>query len=274
MLWVVSLLAAIAAGFVTTMRTETVVLRNQIGNAEALALADAGFRRAVLALATQDAALPRDGSLRAWTFAGGNVVTSVQAEGGKIDLNGAEADLLAGLFRAAGAVDAEGLAHAVIDFRDADSEALPRGAEDADYRAAGLGHEAKDRRFERRDELLQVMGMTREIYDAVAPAITVYSRSRGIDPATAPAAALAALPQVGTGTAEALAAQREGRSPHDLRRLLGESPYLVPSSIPVVTIRAEATTSGGAVFVREAVVALTPGLRRPYHVLTWEQGSR
>lgn len=268
------MLAAIAAGFTTTMRTETVVVRNQIDNGEARALADAGFHRAVLALASENEALPHDGTPREWVFAGGRVVTLIQAEGGKVDLNGADTDLLAGLFRAMGSADPEGLADAVIDFRDADGEPLPRGAEDADYRAAGLRHGAKNRPLERRDELLQVLGMTREIYDAVVPAITVYSRSKGIDPASAPAAALAALPQVGAGTTEALAAQRQGRSLEDLRGLFGDSPYLVPSSIPVVTIRAEATTSGGAVFVREAVVTLTPGLRRPYHVLTWEQGSR
>ncbi len=181
-LWVVSLLAAIAASFVTTMRTETVVARNQIDNAEARALADAGFHRAVLALAAEGEALPRDGSLRDWTFAGGRVRTSIQAEAGKIDLNGADEVLLAGLFTAAGADDPEALAAAVVDFRDVDSDPLPRGAEDGDYRAAGLAQQAKDRPFERRDELLQVMGINREIYDAVAPSITVYSRSRGIDP--------------------------------------------------------------------------------------------
>lgn len=179
------MLAAIAASFATTTRTETVVARNQIDNAAARALADAGFHRAVLALATEGEGLARDGSPREWAFAGGRVVTSVQAEGGKIDLNGADADLLAGLFTAAGVTNARALANAVVDFRDADNDPLPGGGEDADYRAAGLSHEAKDRPFERRDELLQVLGMTREVYDAVAPAITVYIRSKGIDPANA-----------------------------------------------------------------------------------------
>ncbi|MGF1631837.1 MAG: general secretion pathway protein GspK [Kiloniellaceae bacterium] len=281
-LWVVSLLAAIAAGFATTMRTEVVVARNQIDNAEARSLADAGFYRAVIALASEGETLPRDGSAREWAFAGGVVIASVQAEGGKVDLNGADAELLAGLFAGAGAANPRNLAHAVIDYRDADSDPLPGGAEDADYRAAGLGHEAKDRPFERRDELLQVMGMTREVYDAVAPAITVYSRSRGIDPATAPALALAALSRMGADGGEALAGQRVGKTLKDLRALYGDSPYVVPSNIPVitmrrepvVTIRSEATTPSGAVFVRESVVALTPGLRRPFHLLTWEQGRR
>ena len=273
-LWVVSLLAAIAASFIATQRSETVAARNQIDNAEARALADAGLYRAVLALEVDGEGAPHDGSPREWTIDGGRVVTSVQAEGGKIDLNGTDADLLAGLFTAAGAARPQALASAVIDFRDANDDPLPGGGEDADYRAAGLSHNAKDRPFERRDELLQVLGMTREIYDAVAPAITVHTRSRGIDPVSAPPLALAALPAVDGGAAEALAVQREGRTQEDLRGLLGDSPYLVPSRIPMVTLRAEATTAGGAVFIREAVVAFTPRLRQPYHVLVWEQGRR
>jgi general secretion pathway protein K len=269
-----SLLAAIAASFATTMRTETVVARNQVDNAQARALADAGFHRAVLALASEGEALPRDGSLSEWAYDDGRVVVSVQAESGKVDLNGADAELMAGLFTAAGAMDPQALANAVIDFRDPDADPLPRGAEDNDYRAAGLPNEAKDRPFERRDELLQVMGVSREVYDAVTPAITVYSRSQGIDPATAPPESLAALPEVGADRAEAINSQRQGMSLGDLRGLFGDSPYLVPSNIPVFTIRSEATTSAGAVFIREAVVVLTAGSRRPFRLLTWEQGRR
>lgn len=256
-LWVLSLMAVIAASFVVTARTEVTVARNQIGAAEARALADAGLHRAMLALASEREHGARNGAARDWVFAGGKVTTSVQAEGGKIDLNGADAVLLQGLFTAAGAIDPDALAAAVVDFRDADDDPQPRGAEDADYRAAGLDREAKDRPFERRDELLQVKGMTRAVYDAVAPVVTVYSRSRGIDPVTAPTAALAAVPGGASGTEAS-----------------GDSPYLVPSAIPIVTIRAEAQTAGGAVFIREAVVALTPGARRPFHVLTWEQGRQ
>ncbi|WP_421938152.1 general secretion pathway protein GspK [Pelagibius sp.] len=277
-LWVVSLLAAIATSFATTQRTEVVGARNQIGNAEARALADAGLHRAVLALASEGEAAARDGRARDWVFDGARVTTAVQAEGGKIDLNGAEVGLLAGLFAAAGARDPEALAAAVADFRDADSDPRPRGAEDADYRSAGLAWEAKDRPFERRDELLQVLGMTRGVYDAVAPVVTVYARSKGIDPATAPAAALAALPGMSAAQAEALAAGRGGGTGvfglGNLGGALGDNPYLVPSAIPMVTIRAEAEAEGGAVFVREAVVALTPGARKPFHILTWEQGRR
>lgn len=257
-LWVVSLLAAIAASFAVTARTETVVARNQIENAEAGALADAGFHRAVMALALDPAVTSGGRPPETWSFAGGRVSITIQAEGGKVDLNGAEAELLAGLFAAAGATDPGALAAAVVDFRDADSDPEPRGAEDGDYRAAGLSHEAKDRPFERKDEILQVLGMTRTVYDAVAPAVTVYSRAKSIDPETAPAEALAALQAVGPVQPDAS----------------GDNPNFVTNAVPIFTIRAEAETEGGAVFIREAVVELTPGARNPFRILTWEQGKR
>ena len=109
-LWVVSLLAAIAASFATTVRSETVVARNQIQNAEARALADAGFYRTVMALALDREGMSLSGLPEAWSFSGGKVTTSVQAEGGKVDLNAADAALLAGLFAAAGAIDPGALA--------------------------------------------------------------------------------------------------------------------------------------------------------------------
>lgn len=256
-LWVVSLLAVIAASFATTVRSETVVARNQIQNAEARALADAGFYRTVMALALDRESMSLSGLPEAWSFSGGKVTTSVQAESGKVDLNAANATLLAGLFAAAGAIDPSALAAAVVDFRDPDSDPQPRGAEDPDYRAAGLMFEAKDRPFERKDELLQVLGMTRAVYDAVAPAVTVYSRSKSIDPEIASAEVLEALQAVGLV------------EPNGAR----DSSSLGANAVPIFTIRAKAETEGGAVFVREAIVALTRGGRQPFRILTWEQGK-
>ena len=256
-LWVVSLLAAIAANFATTVRSETVVARNQIQNAEARALADAGFYRTVMALALDREGMSISGLPEAWSFSGGKVTTSVQSESGKVDLNAADAALLAGLFAATGAIDSGALAAAVVDFRDADSDPQLRGAEDSDYRAAGLTFGAKDRPFERKDELLQVLGMTRAVYDAVAPAVTVYSRSKGIDPEIASTEVLEALQAVGL-------AQPDGA---------GNSSSLGANAAPIFTIRAKAEIEGGAVFVREAIVALTRGGRQPFRILTWEQGK-
>src|SRR5207244_5133939 len=120
----------------------------------------------------------------------------MQDEGGKIDLNRSAGSVLQGLFTSVGVApaSAERLADAIADFRDADNLRRPNGAEDADYAAANLPYDAKDAPFATTEELLQVLGMTRALYDRVAPLITVYSPRRDVNLATAPPEVLRALP--------------------------------------------------------------------------------
>ncbi|MDJ0944599.1 MAG: type II secretion system protein GspK [Kiloniellales bacterium] len=305
-LWVIVLLAAMAISFVGTIRTETSVTRNLVDNAGARALADAGVYRAVLALyhsfeevqtggdsgilaALDEAAeatsgeasagnpvandaLRFDGRPYLWPFENGVVQIAIQSEAGKIDLNAAREDLLLGLLRANGAEQPEVLVDRIADFRDPDKERRPQGAEDADYEAAGRSQGAKDAPFESVAELQQVIGVSRSLYDRLAPALTVYSEARGIDPLTAPAAALRALPEIDPSTIEALLAQRQGEDP-DLVALLADfEAYLAGPGSLVYSISSEALTQTGARFRREAIVALVPGSDRPFRVFSWKQG--
>ena len=96
---------------------------------------------------------------------------------------------------------AEALAASVQDFRDADDTPRPNGAEDGDYAGAGLPHGAKDAPFEAVEELHQVFGMTRELYAAVAGAVTVHARTRRPDAKVAPPLVIAALRGGGGGAA-------------------------------------------------------------------------
>jgi general secretion pathway protein K len=130
-LWVLMLLSLVAASFMATTRTEVNLTRNQIENARAEALADAGVYRALLGLLAvrgnfeagddvarvlesgspaqenraDEPAFPEawrsDGTVYAWSFGGGAVRMAIQDEAGKIDLNGAADELLRGLFLAA-----------------------------------------------------------------------------------------------------------------------------------------------------------------------------
>ncbi len=313
-LWVVTLMAAIAASFVGTTRSESDLAINQVENAKAEALADAGVQRAILAifqqleaeeeeldeadeeiaagdaLADQAGALGEEalggGSLTSgptlafdgrpydWAFGGGVVRLSIQAEGGKIDLNGAPEELLQGLFESAGAdpAVAQALAASVADFRDSDQERSPAGAEDQDYAAAGLTREAKDAPFTSVAELQQVLGMTRPLYDAVEPALTVYTQSRGIDPEAAPPEALRALPQIGSAQVEAVLSARAAGEEDIEAYIASAEPYLTPIISAVYMIRAEARTAGGAIFIREAVVSLNAIGDLPYSLLAWRRG--
>ncbi len=305
-LWVIVLLAAMAVSFVGTIRTESNVTRNLVDNAGAQALADAGVYRAILALyrtfeevepggdsgilSTDDeadgaaageadagspvetGALRFDGRTYVWPFEAGVVRIAIQSEAGKIDLNAAREELLFGLLRANGVEQPEVLIDRIADFRDADKDRRPQGAEDADYEAAGRSQGAKDAPFESVEELQQVIGVSRTLYDRLAPALTVYSEARGIDPLTAPAAALRALPEIDPSVIEALLAERQAEEP-DLVGLLADfEAYLAGPGSLVYSISSEAVTPEGARFRREAIIALVPGSDRPFRVFSWKRG--
>ena len=270
-----------------------------------------------------------DGTVYAWAFGGGEVRISIEDEGGKIDLNRAPDELLKGLFVVVGVDEGEAarLVDAIADFRDADDVRRLDGAEDDDYRAAGLAWEAKDAPFAAVDELQRVMGMTPELYAKAAPFVTVHSKRRGIDPRTAPEEVLRAIPGVNQAEVEALIAARgqetsegpeiappnragsalrseslrAGRQDIDERQLArqrwlarqrrsgnegdaskaalalpplsGVDSFLARSRGSTYTVRAEARTEGGALFVREVVVRLTGKKgKQPFRLLGWRQG--
>jgi hypothetical protein len=102
-----------------------------------------------------------DGTVYAWRFGGGTLRAAIQSEAGKIDLNAADEGLLRGLFLGALWTGPDGepqgldetraaaLVDALRDFADPDQLTRLNGAEDRNYRAAGLPWGAKDAAFER-----------------------------------------------------------------------------------------------------------------------------
>ncbi len=367
-LWVLVLLALIAASFTATTRTEVNLTRNLIENAKAEALADAGVYRAVLGLLgprAEDligegveslirlgsgnpavvgrraidlgdeveilpAARPgsrgaleaeragpeggellpgslaplsagpgagepwrADGTVYAWRFGGGALRAAVESEAGKIDLNAAEEALLRGLFRSARWTGPDGapqgldeaaaaaLVDAVRDFADPDDLTRLHGAEDRDYLAAGLPWGAKDAAFEAVEELQQVLGMTAPLYEAVAPALTVYTGAAGVDARLVPRAVLLALSGAG-GTGGGT--ETEAQAVDDYLAARAEAPAGAAPAFPaaegqrarararVYTIHAEARLASGAVFAREAVVRLGGG--QAARIEAWRQGKR
>ena len=216
-----------------------------------------------------------DGTAYDWAFDGAEVRISIQDEGGKIDLNAAPDELLRGLYRSVGLDDdtTAAMVDAIADFRDPDDLRRLHGAEDAEYAAAGLPHGAKDAPFATLDELRQVLGMTRGLYDSVVPALTVYSEAETIDPRTAPRAALLALPDTTAEQVDELLKLRAEVGEDGLPGLLAAEDYLAPSTAQTYTVRAEARTETAAIFVREAVVGVTVEAQRPFVLRAWRRGS-
>ena len=292
-LWVLLLLAFLAASFSSSTRTEANLARNLVENAKAEALADAGVYRAItgLAIPIEEGGLRVDGTVYAWAFGDGEVRFAIRDEGGKIDLNGASVELLHGLFRSIGLDEQEAaaLADAIADFRDADDDRRPQGAEDMDYQAADLPHRAKDAPFELIEELLQVKGMTGELYLRLRPSLTVYTGVDIPDRDTAPPDVLAALSAVDPEELEQdLAEEEEGDDAlrENEQPALPSTPLSTSlstleeggsdarSEFGIYTVHSEGRTAGGAVYGRDTVVRVDEGGEPPYLFLAWGQGRR
>ena len=196
-LWFVVLLGVLAMGLSSFSRNSTVLARQLTGASQARYLAEGGMQMVLanLLMAPDETRLLGDGEMFDLPFRDNRVVASLWNESGKIDINGANEILLVRLFRAIELPleQSEALAAAIIDWRDEDSFAHLKGAEDEDYLAAGLPYEASDSPFIALAELRKVLGMTQGIYTKIEPYITIYTKNSGVNPALASILVLKAI---------------------------------------------------------------------------------
>jgi general secretion pathway protein K len=279
-LWITTLLAVIAASFASSARTEGQLALNMVENAKAEALADGAVHRAVLGLADLD--LERvwrsDGTPYRLDYGEGGVTIRIYDEDAKVDLNAAPPELLAGVLGLVGleAEQAETLAERIVDYRDEDDQPEPKGAEDPDYEAAGQSNGAIDRPLLTEAELLGVLGMSEALYRRLRPWVTVHSGAEGIDPTRAAPEILRSIPGMTPEIAEAIRAAGPDADPFetiDDDTLFDLEIYFIPSREIMFRVQAEARTTGGGVFVREAVVELTLDPVRPFIVHAWRRGE-
>jgi general secretion pathway protein K len=278
-MWVAILLTVIASSFIFEARTDMLVVRNSVSMARAEAAADAGVYRAVFELYRADNspdAWRRNGAVHEWSFDGLPVRVEVGDESGKIDINTAAEPLLRGLLQVAGATeeDAASLVDAILDWRDVDSLKRVHGAEDADYRAAGLTYGPGNAQFQAIEELQLVLGMPPHIYRRIAPFITVFSRQPGVSSELAPREVLLAIPGVTSDIADAYIAQRDAaRASGQPVPQMREAAAFRANITTVASIRSEARLDDGTVFVRETTALLRPTPRRAVTFLTWREST-
>jgi general secretion pathway protein K len=206
-LWLIVLLTALVGSFALIARVEHMQGQVLVRGIAADSAARAGLEYAVHRVGMIDPQLQwqPDGRPYAWQYADAQLEIRIVDENGKVDLNRADATLLAELLRVLGSDRAEAaqLAAAIIDWRDIDSlTQATGGAEDADYAAVGRAYGAKDADFESIAELEQVLGFTPALYARLAPHVTVYSGLPRPDPASASAAVLDALGMDGAAIVE------------------------------------------------------------------------
>ncbi len=263
--WLLALMTLLAGAALTIARTSSRLAANRVAVAQAELLADSAIRRALLSLLETDARQrwPVTGQPIAFHHRGDIISVRISDESGRIDINGAEAGLLSAAFAASGISEpqARSLAARMIDWRDADDEPLPLGAERTEYLARATGYGPRNAPFESVDEMWLVAGMPRELRTRVAPLFTVYTGQSAVNEAAASVAVRGVL-------------EWAERHDWDGRQWL---------SGPVASSESGRSTAGRvfrinaavagvselATLDREAVVRITGDLRRPMLVYSW-----
>lgn len=278
-LWVVTLLTVIASSFVYSARSNIQITANLAGRVRAQALAEAGVQRGLHELlkpATDGERWKAEGRPYAFDLGEGKITVTLVDESTFIDLNAAPENLLLGLLLSTGMEEgeAQGLLDKIEDWRDGDDLARAAGAEKDEYEAAGLRYGPANADFHTVEDLKSVLGMTPQIYERIAGALTVHTATPGINSALAPRQVLLAVPGV---TAEEVDAYLQLRAE---ALAAGASPPPFPQAVAfsaaragiVYNLRSQAALSDGTVFVREAVAKLTGDSRRPFGFLDWREG--
>lgn len=279
-MWVAVILGVVAASFILERRTETLIVMNSIAMARAEAAADAGVARALSESYRNDPnaldAWKRDGAPHDWEFEGMRVRVEMRDESAKIDLNTASEALLRGLLVSSGVADedANRLLDAILDWRDPDSFKRPNGAEEPDYRAAGLAYRPGNAPFQAMEELQLVLGMRPETYRRIAPSVTVYSRQPGVNTQVASREVLLAIPGLTSEVVDEYIARREAaRAAGEPLPNLAQAGAFASGITPVLNVRSVARSEDGAVFTREAVALLRPVPRKPVTFVAWREST-
>ncbi len=273
-LWLLTLLTILAAGYSHSMRTETQLTIHGVELAKARAIAEAG-----LWLAVADLFKPQlqrqwltDGTLYQLDFSESQIHLRIQDEAGRIDLNTAGHALLLGLLEKATQPgdDVAFIFNAILDWRDPDKLRRDPGAEDSDYEHVGYG--AKDALFNSIEELRLVAGMTNEVYTNIYPALTIHSLQPGIHAMVAPREVLLALPGSDVELVDAFVLARRNTDEVAAPPAGMDRRYFSGVGGVTFTITSEGM-AGRSKLKLDMVITLNKNARPPYSVLSWRESK-
>ena len=138
-----------------------------------------------------------DGTTNEWQFKDSALLISITDESAKIDINVAPDPLIRSLLMSQGVAEADAIAltDAILDWKDADTLKRARGAEDAEYEAAGLNYKPANAAFQS-IEVKLVLGMTPALFEKLSPSSPSMRQPAGINSQIASREVLRALPGV------------------------------------------------------------------------------
>ena len=257
-LWLLVLMTVIAASHARIIRTETRLASNQIENSKARSLAEAGVHHAILELLVRDEEQrwPVNGSINRIRYQDGSVAIAIRDVRGLVDINSASAALLDSVLAGTGIEETQrkALVDATLDWRDKDSLKHINGAEDDDYRRAGLKWAARDGAFSSVEEFRYVLGMTNPLFERLAPYLTVHSGQANIMLEYAPPWLFSVLAET-----------QESSTSANITRRNSSSTY---------RITVWATSNGGSSASLDAVVRIAATSDPAYTILSWRAPAR
>ena len=214
-LWALVLFGTLALGFSWSMRTEAMAARNGIDETRAYYQARTGVNRAVVLLAS----LPADNVLAAKIVGedgDASYDVRVESESGKVDVNLVGEEVLLEILKKGGLPeeDAESVRDAILDWRDEDDVARPRGAERAEYGRMPEPIAPRNGKIRGIGELSHVKGVAGEFHRAfLSRVFTVHGKSPQVAFLRAPEIVLRSLPGVSAEAADRIVAGRREEPP-------------------------------------------------------------
>jgi general secretion pathway protein K len=257
-LWSLALLSALGMAASTTFRGFAGIVTVERDRIRAQALLVAGLEVAagIVVRLGENPLVAQETEVR---LPGGVVAVQLTDEGGRIDVGKAPVEVLASLFRYVGAPNADALAERVAEWRkpNASSDEPSSQQETAFASLRGLQLAA---------------GIGPDVVAALAPLATVFGNAT-VNPMSAPAEALAALPGVERRELTGFLAGRSRGSadPARLSALLGPAGrYLQAAPVRAVSVRLLATLPDGYAEAAQAVLVILPEDTQPYRLLAWD----
>lgn len=274
-LWVVALGALMVSAYNSALRSSLRVEGAEAEAARRKAMVWAGVEIAVARITEPNKLQQWRSSpiVRSVSFGDANLTIKITAHSGRIDLNLADEKLIRGLSQqvTSDPRQADALADRILDWRDPDKDRRANGAEESDYRSAGLGYAPADGDFQTPQHALRLAGVDYPTAQRLSELATVYSRSSKINPLLAPAGVLAALPGISAETVRQIMAMRDMSTSDVLKGYL--QPYqqfLDDGEGPVYSIEVAVERAGVTGAPVEVTILTSPSPRVPYRVLGFQ----
>lgn len=267
-LWATAIVAVIVMSVMQLTRADARVGRGRTQTAQLTAIADGAISLVILSmLGPPQTQPPVNGIPYDLAFDGHTVRVRVLDEAGKIDLNMTSAETLRQLLIVVGLDNgaATEMANRIVDWRDPRRENRSGASDTKAYQAAGRSYDARNAPYQSVEELHLLLGMTDDLYQRIAPSLTVYSQTKWIDPSYADQPVLQAFAAIDPNALAALVRLDEERR--------GLSP---PRPSPGVTVGhafsivARVETDDGGRATRGAVVRLVDDARMPVLTYRWD----